>query len=249
MEHFTLSLAGLTFSVACQYESTRRLCRDYLTQEASNVACSFVITPQDLEREQQILRCKAAPGADNLEIVESYVLCRCLAEALPAHCRVLFHGSALSLDGRGVLFTAKSGTGKSTHTRLWRQVFGDRVTMVNDDKPFLHITPQGVAVCGSPWQGKHNLGENISVPLDAICILCRGQRNTVEPVSPREALPVLLQQTFSPEDPGNLRRTLALVEQLSRTVPVYRLYCNMDPEAALVACRGIGLNDKKVGAL
>ena len=94
---------------------------------------------------------------------------------------ILFHGSVIAVDGIGYLFTAKSGTGKSTHTRLWREYFGDRAAMVNDDKPLLKITDSSVIAYGTPYNGKHRLGTNISVPLKAICILTRAADNHIEP--------------------------------------------------------------------
>lgn len=246
---FTTALAGLLFDVSCIYENTKQLCADYLTEKQITPDAEITIAPETLCAEQKLLRVKGDPGAEKNQIVEAYALCRKISEYLPTRDRVLFHGSCLACDGQGVLFTAKSGTGKSTHARLWREKFGDRVVMVNDDKPFLHITPEGTTAYGTPWRGKHKLGSNISAPLRAICIVCRGNENRVEMVSPREAFPTLLQQTYSPEGPENLRKTLALVERLSRTVPVYRLYCNMDPQAAEVAYAGIDLSKKKVGAV
>ena len=80
------------------------------------------------------------------------------------------------MDGQAVLFTAKSGTGKSTHTKLWRDLFGERAVMVNDDKPLLRILKDGVLVCGTPWDGKHRLSTNCALPLKAICILERGKK-------------------------------------------------------------------------
>ena len=177
------------------------------------------------------------------QALEVLVLCRYIARLLPREGCILFHGSSLSLDGNGVLFTAKSGTGKSTHTRLWREVFGSRVIMVNDDKPFLRVEKDGITVCGTPWRGKHGLGQNICVPLKAVVILCRGEENRIERISPRDALPMLLQQTYSPEEPDMLLKTMALVRQLSCDIPIYRLYCNMDPQAAVTAKNGIFKGD------
>lgn len=241
--HFRMRLANLTFEVACQYENTKQLCSDYLTESVTDQDWAITVSSEILVDEQAILRKKRDPGSENIIIVESYSLCRSIAEKLPDEDRVLFHGSSLAIDGNGVLFTAKSGTGKSTHTRLWREVFGDRVVMVNDDKPFLHITPEGTTVYSTPWRGKHRLGSNISAPLRAICIVCRGEENRMERVAHREALPTLLQQTYMPEDPRMLRKTLALADRLSRTVPVYRLYCNMDPQAARVAYAGLNFDE------
>jgi hypothetical protein len=69
----------------------------------------------------------------------------------------------------------------------------------------------------------------------------RGEDNRVEPVTPRELYPLLLQQTYTPEDPDAMVKTLALVEKLSRQVSLLKLYCNMDPEAAHVALQGTEL--------
>ena len=76
-----------------------------------------------------------------------------------------FHSSALELDGEGYLFTALSGTGKSTHTRNWRRLFGDRVTMINDDKPIIRKIDGRFYVCGTPWMGKSNIGCNRMAPV------------------------------------------------------------------------------------
>lgn len=233
---FHMHLAQIGFSVECTIPSTERLCQDYCTEYGEE---KITILPSDLEQEKARLLKENPLDRASWGAVESLVLCRKLAEYFPERDRVLFHGSSLAVDGHGILFTAKSGTGKSTQTRLWREVFGERVVMVNDDKPFLHISGEQVTVYGSPWQGKHNLGSNTSAPVRAIVIVCRGERNCIEPVSPREALPLLMQQTFYPVRPDHVMQTLTLVERMTRIVPVYRLYCNMDPQAVEVAYAGI----------
>lgn len=242
---FRIRLADLVFDVRCLYPATLHLCRDYLTGDGETPVEQIRITHADIAGERHRLLRKKNPGealeASTPESLERLHLCRRIAELLPRYNRVLFHGSCLAIDGQGVLFTAKSGTGKSTHTRLWRQEFGDRVRMVNDDKPFLHIHENGVTVYGTPWRGKHALGENITAPLHAILFVNRGEENRVEPISPRELYPLLLQQTYTPDDPAAMAMTLGLVEQLSRKTKLRKLFCNMDPEAARVACSGINL--------
>ena len=240
---FNLHIAGLCFGVNCCHAATKWYCRDYLSDVESDISEQIRITPQDIEGERQRLLRKKNPGetleASTPEALERLHLCRRIAELLPKYDRVLFHGSSLSVDGRGVLFTAKSGTGKSTHTSLWRQEFSGRVEMVNDDKPFLHITDRGVTVYGTPWRGKHALGSNICAPLEAIYFLNRGTDNRLQPVLPREVFALLLQQTYTPDNPEAMARTLALVERLSRQTRLLKLYCNMEPEAAHVALSGI----------
>ena len=141
------------------------------------------------------------------------------------------------------LFTAKSGTGKSTHARLWRETFGDRAVRVNDDKPLLRITKEGVTAYGTPWDGKHRLSTNTSVPLKGICIIERAADNRIVRLDTKEQLrsayPMMVQQTHKSSNPANARRTMELIDRLMEAVPIYRLSCNMEPEAAKVAYEGM----------
>jgi hypothetical protein len=236
---FRTRLGELTVAVECEYPTTAALCRDYFAPPAGSPDLVLTLTESHLRRERSFLRGDEPAVNTTDPALERLALLRALGETLPRFDRVLFQGSCLAYEGRGVLFTAKSGTGKSTHTRLWRQCFGSRVEMINDDKPFLRITEAGTTAYGNPWLGKHRLGGNTQAPLAAVCLVCRGEENRLERVEPRQALPMLLSQTYAPVDPGARVRTLELVHRLSVTVPVYRLYCNMEPQAAWVARDGI----------
>ena len=111
--------------------------------------------------------------------------------------------------------------------------------MVNDDKPLVHVTDAGAVVYGTPWDGKHHLSRNIDVPLKAVCILTRGVENRIEPVTPAEAFPMLMQQVYRPADPASLSKTLNLIEKLAASVSLWRLSCNMELDAARVAYEGM----------
>lgn len=100
---------------------------------------------------------------------------------------ILFHCSAIAVDGQAYLFAAPSGTGKSTHARLWREMLGGRAEMVNDDKPFVRFKDGVPYVYGSPWNGKHRLSSNISRPIKGICFLEQGAENHIKRIAPREA--------------------------------------------------------------
>ena len=244
MLHFTLQIAGIAVGVACTFESTRVFCSDYLC--TLEPVFSVAVCPEDIDFE----RAKSA-REDALEghpvrhysdaYLETLAVQRKITEGLVDHGILLFHGSVIAVDGIGYLFTAKSGTGKSTQTRLWQQHFGSRAVMVNDDKPFLRITPEGVTACGTPWMGKHSLGANLSVPLKAICILNRGEQNRIEPIAAKEAVLMLLQQSSRPRDARRMAQYMELVDRLSAGVRFYQLWCNMEPEAAEVAYRGMNL--------
>lgn len=234
-------------AIMVQNDTTRNYCSDYLCNGIPDL--SVAITPEDIiferlkaAREDELEGLPVRQLSD--ELLEITALQRKVTEALFDYDTLLFHGSVVAVDGEAYLFTAKSGTGKSTHTRFWRQVFGDRAVMVNDDKPFLRITPDGVIACGSPWMGKHGLGANIQVPLKAICILERGEENRIAPISAPQALPMLFQQSQRPMHPRNLAKYMDLIDALAAKVPVYRMQCNLDPQAAMVAYRGMCGNER-----
>ena len=167
--------------------------------------------------------------------LERATIQRKIARELLNRDTILLHGSTVGVDGAAYMFTGPCGTGKSTHTRLWREVFGSRATMINDDKPFLEIKPEGVTAWGSPWMGKHRLGANIGVPLKAICILERGEENRISPISAKEALPMLMQQSQRPQKAQNYPKYLELIDKLAGKVAFYRMACNMDSQAAEMA--------------
>lgn len=160
---------------------------------------------------------------------------RKIAEVLPGCGCFLFHGSALAVDGKAYLFTAPSGTGKSTHAAIWRRLYGERVVMINDDKPILRVTPEAVYACGSPWNGSHHLDTPVQLPLCGLCLLARSERNSIQTVSVRDAYPRLLGQCYRPSSPEQLAATLRLIDALCRKVPLYELHCNMEDDAAKTA--------------
>ena len=235
MGEFTIKIAGFSAGVTSLFASTKDYCVRYLSQEEPQ--CRITVTREDLEFQQEFLRQEALEEGIKIRkftdpFLERTAIQRKLADFLFEQGVLMTHGSTVAVDGRAYLFTAKCGTGKSTHTRLWRQVFGDRAAIVNDDKPFLKLTDNGILACGSPWSGKHGLDTNIIVPLQGICILERGKENRIARILPEEALPMLLHQTHCPLALQNRESFEALVLQLAQTVPLWRMECNMDPQAA-----------------
>lgn len=147
---------------------------------------------------------------------------------------MMLHASAVVLDGKAYLFTAPCGTGKSTHTRLWLENFPDAF-ILNDDKPALRLENGRFFAYGTPWSGKTTQNRNVRVELGGICVLRRGKDNTIEPYAGRGALHDILEQTVRPRDPVLMGNLLELLDKLIQTVPVWKLECNMEPEAALVS--------------
>lgn len=213
-------------------------CADYLTDEPADYTVTISQDDINFERAKSIREAviEGLPVQNYTDgYLEELAVYRKIADKMTEYDTILFHGSVIAVDGEGYLFTAKSGTGKSTHTRLWREYFGERAVMVNDDKPLLYVSESGVIAYGTPYNGKHRLGMNTSVPLKAICILTRSEENHIEPVTRAEAYSTLLQQVYRTSDSARMRKTLSLVDTLADTVALYRLGCNMDISAAKVA--------------
>ena len=235
MAVFTMKVAGAVAEVHSLFDSTRDYCKSYLTEDAPEFI--ITVTPEDLAFEQADLLAEAkAEGMKPRKFTDPFLdraaIQRKFADFLLNRNTLLFHGSTVALDGYAYLFTAKCGTGKSTHTRLWREVFPTAL-MVNDDKPFLELCDSGVIAHGSPWSGKHGLSENISVPLKGICILHRGPENKITPISPDEAMEMLLTQGCCPSDAQE--KFLELIQALSRQVSLWSMECTKDQSAAEIS--------------
>lgn len=244
----TYKIADNVFEITSVYEDVHQLCADYKCTDTPGFSISISQEDIDFEREksrQEDIK-EGIPvrnfGDNYLETLAVY---RKLCEIVIDHGILLYHGSVIAVDGKAYLFTAKSGTGKSTHTRLWREYFGSRAVMVNDDKPLIRITDSEAIVYGTPWDGKHHLSTNTSVPLKAICILDRGQENAIEPVTKAQAYPMLLQQTHRPMNMEKMKKVFQLIDKMCLHIGLYHLKCNMNINAAVTAYNGMNTEDSK----
>ena len=230
-----MEIAGVAFAVQPIFESTRAYCASYLTEREPEYR--LCVLREELIQEQRFLDMEAdEEGLKRRKFsdmfLERSVIQRKVAQMLLEQDVLLMHGSTVAVDGQAYLFTAPCGTGKSTHTRLWREVFGDRAVMVNDDKPFLRFADGKVLAYGSPWSGKHGLANNVCFPLKGICVLRRGAENVIRPAAGEAVSGFLLHQIFRPE--GDVR-VPGLLEKLMERVAVWEMACNRDAEAARIS--------------
>ncbi len=249
MTEFTVSIAEIPIRIRAIYPQTQVFCRRFLCEKEP--LFEVEITQQDFAVEQAFSARTAAHRSEPvkeypLPYLETLAISRKIANRTPQYGAVLFHGAAVAVDGEVYLFTAKSGTGKTTHIRYWLEQFGDRATVVNGDKPFLKITENGVFACGSPWQGKENYGSNLILPLKAVCLLQRDKTDHIERVSFGQNLAAVLRQTYQPPTAQGMEQTLELIPKLAAQVPLYRLGCTMNPNSALVSYNGMNLGRLKL---
>lgn len=223
--NFIVKLADKYIEINSVYPELKNFLRDYL---ASDGTPDFSISLN----EEEILAEREATSDNQfpLTYLETLALLRKLAEILPSHNRILMHGASISYGEHAYLFTAPSGTGKSTHIRLWKRFLGDDVKIVNGDKPFISLENEPI-IFGSPWAGKENWHRNCSMPLKGICFVQRGTQNSIQKMEAGDCLPLLFKQVYLPSDSFAAGLTLELVDTLLKKVPIYLLTCDMSEEA------------------
>lgn len=223
------NIADLIIGIVSRYPYTKKLCVQYLYDGMQPP--DFVVSVSDAELEEAIRENPGyTPGYQ-----ESLCIYRNLCKQALAYDTILLHSSVISVDEEAYVFTAPSGTGKSTHARLWKNFFGDRAVMINDDKPLFRFFEEGIFAYGTPWNGKHRIGTNSRAKVRAICFLSQAVENEIHIMKKREAMPVLLNQIYRPDDAGKMVKLLGLAERLLCGVPIYHLACNISEDAVLTA--------------
>ncbi len=246
MSKFYIKLADRVVAISCNYKQTREYCKEYLLEDtfSGNVDVNVNVTLEDLAVERRQADKEYGDQASRFTnaYLETLAVYRQIAAQMPMFDTVLFHGSVIAVDGEAYLFTAPSGTGKSTHTRLWREYFGERAFMVNDDKPLLRVCEDGrVIAYGTPWNGKHRLGTNIGVPLKGICVLAQAPENRIVKITKEEAFQTIFQQTYRPlEKPIMIKKTLELLDEVMK-LPLWHMGCTISEEAVKIAYHAMSL--------
>lgn len=154
----------------------------------------------------------------------------------------LLHSSAVAYKDNAYLFSAPSGTGKSTHVSIWLKVF-EGCECINDDKPALRFIDGVFYACGTPFSGKTDTSCNKCVPLKGICVLSRNEHNSIEPMPASMGVYHILNQTIRPKQQSSMNSLLNLIDLLSKNVSIYSLKCNMQDEAAYVSYKGMQKED------
>ena len=158
---------------------------------------------------------------------------------------IMLHSSVVGYNGKAYLFTADSGVGKSTHTKLWLELLGDSAFILNDDKPALRILNGKWFAFGTPWSGKHDISENAGLPIAGIAVLSRAQENKIVPFNGRDAIKLIIKQTNRPKEKEDCEIFLGLLENLFTEIPVWKLECNTSLDAAKIAYETMSGNSYK----
>lgn len=223
---FDISLADLVVRIDSKYDFTERLCKDFICSGEKADLAVFA-SDEEISAESALYKDPFSRG-----YCESVCLYRAIAEQLPFLDRFVFHGAAVEAFNKSYIFTAPSGTGKTTHVSLLLKHFGDNVSVINGDKPIIMVRGGETIVYSAPWAGKEGWKSNASARLGGVVLLRRGTVNSIKRIAPEEYFEELVCQAYVPCDGRAMLKTLDMLDELSRSVPFYLLECDMSLEAA-----------------
>ena len=226
----TYKICNLIVNADFRYEKCIKRSEKYLIEPSEE--CDILVPYQE-EYINMILEDIPNASLDNLEISVSGSI---FYKELLNFNGFMVHSSCVVVDNKAYLFSANSGTGKSTHTSQWLKLFGDKAYILNDDKPAVIFVDGKAYACGTPWSGKSDLNENAIVPIQGICELERSETNFIEPMTDKgEIIFNIMNQTQRSVIPENVDKILGYVEKLIGCVPFYRFGCNISTDAAQLA--------------
>ena len=224
-----IKVADIPVGIDNRYSQVAVLCKDYLTDEEP--VFSVRALDSDIEKEREVSDAEYSDA-----YLESVVVYRLIAEHLPKYGAIVFHGAVLALNGSAYAFTARSGVGKTTHTRLWLDEI-DGSYYLNGDKPIIRLIDGVPYAYGTPWRGKEGYGVNECAPLVSVALLERGERNSAVSIESNLATMRFIKQIYIPKNPSTAALAMRVADRIISSVRFVELRCNMDPEAAHVAYR------------
>jgi hypothetical protein len=228
-----LRVAGVNVEINYRYETMKKQCEAYKA-DFENANIKIDIPDEELAKYNE--------DAPNLTMndMEYIYTGAAFYEAFLHFNGFMLHSSGICKDGYAYLFSADPGTGKSTHTTLWRKYFGDdNVKIINDDKPAIRLEDDKIYVYGTPWSGKTDQNINMRNELGAIVFLERSENNWVKEITPKEAIPLLMMQTIRPRNPERMIKLLDVLDTVLKNTKLYKLGCNISEEAVRVSYEAI----------
>lgn len=227
---FTMRIADLNICIDNNYSYVEDMCRDYFTSAVPDFTVR--VSDNDIIKEMT---------SQNVSIpyCESLAIYRKIAEKIISQRGFLLHGVTIDFEGKGILFMAKSGVGKSTHAALWKKLFGEKITYVNGDKPLIRKINGRVYAYGTPWAGKENFHTNMRTEIKKLCFISRSDTNECIKLSKRQVLAPLMKQVYIPADTDNFLSLLSIISYMIERGEFYLIKCNTDIDSARVAYREI----------
>ena len=220
LRNFVIKIAGINIGVNTLSTGTYGYCIRYLSDEKPDV--SVEINKADVDRVSS-----SGMGNDPTNTVynECIAVYEKIIDALLDFDCFMMHGAVIAIDNNAWMFSADSGTGKTTHIKQWLQ-HNPNAYIVNGDKPIIRFMHGQIYVCGTPWCGKERMGQNTMVPLRGIAFLERNESNIIREISFAEAYLHILHHVHVQHDAEKAKKTLRLAQQLDSKISYYRFMVN-----------------------
>ena len=223
-------IAGEAIDFEPLYESNKRLCAGFLSQKCEP-AFSFKSDFNSI-KEEMLVEGDFSKNSSAKMLESNYILRKIATYFLESGKGFVFHGSAVKYRGKAYVFTGVSGAGKSTHAALWKSVLGEKLTYINDDKPIIKKINGDFYVFGTPWKGKHELGENDFAPLGGIAEIVKSKNIKVVDLPKSETIALFLNQTLRPTETKIYDKLLPLLGEIMERYPIKKLYCDKSEKSA-----------------
>lgn len=224
MYKFIIKLADLRIKICCYYKYCFDMCKDYLV-DGNDFDIEIIVDEEELIKEKKEF--------NNFDIgyIESLTVYRLIADKIPVYNRFLMHGAVITYDQMGFMFIAPSGTGKTTHIKLWKKYLGKHVDIVNGDKPILAIENNKIYAYGTPWCGKEKWHKNRRTILNGICFITQGKNNITRSINISQHFLKLMKQVYLSKDLTSMNYIFSCIDQLMKSVPFYILECDISEKA------------------
>ncbi len=231
-------IADFLVDIDARWDYVTQMCRGYRCDAPGTADFTLRVSEAHLQRERDGIA--AAGQAEHHDrYLEAVALYRQLCRELPTRDAMMLHASFVTVAGHGIAFMAPSGVGKSTHTALWQQRFGDRLTVVNGDKPILRFFGDTAYGYGTPWAGKEGWQTPTRAAVTDLCFIERSAVNTAEPIDPLTCLRRIALQLLTPESRQTAEALLSMLDRLIGGCRAWLIRCNTDPQAADIAAAAI----------
>ena len=224
MINFKIKIANKVLDINAFNETTKRYCRNFLSEEKEDYVINM--TEEDLKNE-------SSNSIDGKVYVNEEIsaLYRKIADLFVEEDILVFHGSSFKVNNCGFIVTARSGVGKSTHVNLLKELLGDELIYINDDKPLLEVKDD-IIIFSNPWYGKERRGNNTSAHLKAILFLGRSEEPNYKKIINKEEIYIkLMSQTYLPKEKSKREKALKLVDKLLKHTNFYEINVNMNEES------------------
>ncbi len=225
----TIKLAEINIRIDNKYQFLEKQCQEYLVND-EHYDLFISVSEDEMEQEFELTEKKFSKG-----YIESICCYRKICLQITKFDIFLMHAAVISVDNIAYAFSAKSGTGKTTHTRLWKELFKDRMHYINGDKPLIRIKDNVPYAYGTPWCGKEAFGTNTFAKLTSLCFIERGEKNEISLLPKPLVLPRIVHQILIPTDEAQAEKTFELLDKAINYLNTYVLKCNMELEAAQIA--------------